>query len=62
MVAVIAPRDTFIQLTIFINITSTIRITREDIFRPVVIIQKFKDKAEAIKIGNNTAYSMYLRS
>lgn len=49
----------FIQPTVFTNVTSNMRIAREEIFGPVVTIQKFKDEAEAIKIGNNTAYGMY---
>ncbi|KAK7222988.1 hypothetical protein V2G26_010991 [Clonostachys chloroleuca] len=48
----------FIQPTVFTNVTSNMRIAREEIFGPVVTIQKFKDEAEAIKIGNNTAYGL----
>ncbi|KAK7219102.1 hypothetical protein V2G26_007105 [Clonostachys chloroleuca] len=48
----------FIQPTVFTNVTSTMRIAREEIFGPVVTIQKFKDEAEAIKIGNSTAYGL----
>uniref|UniRef100_A0A8H7K6P6 Aldehyde dehydrogenase n=1 Tax=Bionectria ochroleuca TaxID=29856 RepID=A0A8H7K6P6_BIOOC len=48
----------FIQPTVFTKVTSTMRIAREEIFGPVVTIQKFKDEAEAIKIGNNTAYGL----
>jgi aldehyde dehydrogenase (NAD+) len=46
----------FIQPTVFTDVTSDMKIAQEEIFGPVVTVQKFKDEAEAIKIGNSTEY------
>jgi len=46
----------FIQPTVFTDVTPDMKIAQEEIFGPVVVIQKFKDEADAIKIGNNTSY------
>jgi aldehyde dehydrogenase (NAD+) len=48
----------FIQPTVFTDVTSDMKIAKEEIFGPVVTVQKFKDEAEAIKIGNSTEYGM----
>ncbi|KAB8078650.1 aldehyde dehydrogenase [Aspergillus leporis] len=48
----------FIQPTVFTDVTSDMKIAQEEIFGPVVTVQKFKDEAEAIKIGNNTSYGL----
>ncbi|QGQ48689.1 aldehyde dehydrogenase family protein [Metabacillus sediminilitoris] len=48
----------FIEPTIFTNVTSDMRIVREEIFGPVVAIQKFKDEEEAIKIANDTDFGL----
>ncbi|KAF9885868.1 aldehyde dehydrogenase (NAD(P)(+)) ald5 [Aspergillus nanangensis] len=48
----------FIQPTVFTDVTSDMKIAQEEIFGPVVTIQKFKDEEEAIKIGNDTCYGL----
>ncbi|KAB8232393.1 aldehyde dehydrogenase (NAD(P)(+)) ald5 [Aspergillus alliaceus] len=48
----------FIQPTVFTDVHENMKIAQEEIFGPVVTIQKFKDEAEAIKIGNGTAYGL----
>ncbi|KAL2853999.1 aldehyde dehydrogenase [Aspergillus pseudodeflectus] len=48
----------FIQPTVFTDVTSDMKIAQEEIFGPVVTVQKFKDEAEAIKIGNSTEYGL----
>lgn len=48
----------FIQPTLFTDVTSDMKIAQEEIFGPVITVQKFKDEAEAIKIGNATEYGM----
>lgn len=48
----------FIEPTVFTNVTTDMRIVREEIFGPVVTIQKFKDEDEAIKIANDTEYGL----
>lgn len=46
----------FIQPTVFTDVTSDMKISQEEIFGPVVTVQKFKDEADAIKLGNSTSY------
>ncbi|KAJ5819466.1 Aldehyde dehydrogenase [Penicillium riverlandense] len=48
----------FIQPTIFTDVTPDMKISQEEIFGPVIAVQKFKDEAEAIKIGNSTSYGL----
>ena len=48
----------FIQPTIFSNVRSEMKIMQEEIFGPVCSISKFKDEAEAIKLGNDTTYGL----
>jgi betaine-aldehyde dehydrogenase len=48
----------FIEPTVFTNVTTNMRIVREEIFGPVVTIQSFKDEEEAIKIANDTEYGL----
>ncbi|KAL2869177.1 aldehyde dehydrogenase [Aspergillus lucknowensis] len=48
----------FIQPTVFTDVTSDMKIAQEEIFGPVVTVQKFKDEEDAIKIGNSTSYGL----
>lgn len=48
----------FIQPIVFTDVTQNMTIVQEEIFGRVICVQKFKDKAEAIKIGNSTSYGM----
>ncbi len=48
----------FIEPTIFTDVTSDMRIVREEIFGPVIVIQKFKDEKDAIQIANDTDYGL----
>lgn len=48
----------FIEPTVFTNVTSDMRIVREEIFGPVVAIQKFKDEEDAIRIANDTEFGL----
>merc|ERR1712000_71267 len=47
-----------IKPTIFSNVTPDMKIMQEEIFGPVCAIAKFKDEAEAIKLGNDTSYGL----
>jgi aldehyde dehydrogenase (NAD+) len=49
----------FIQPTIFTDVTPDMTIAQEEIFGPVIAVIKFKDEADAIRIGNSTSYGMY---
>ena len=48
----------FIQPTIFSNVSEDMKIMQEEIFGPVCSISKFKDEADAIRLGNTTTYGL----
>ncbi|MFJ7755526.1 aldehyde dehydrogenase family protein [Peribacillus muralis] len=48
----------FIAPTVFTDVTADMRIVQEEIFGPVVVIQKFKNEEEAIKLANDTDYGL----
>lgn len=48
----------FIQPTIFSNVHEDMKIMQEEIFGPVCSIAKFKDEADAIRLGNTTTYGL----
>jgi len=48
----------FIEPTIFSNVTEDMKIMQEEIFGPVCSIAKFKDKEDAIRLGNGTTYGL----
>ena len=48
----------FIQPTLFTDVNEDMKIAQEEIFGPVITVQKFKDIDEAIRIGNSTTYGL----
>lgn len=48
----------FVKPTIFADVTNDMRIAREEIFGPVLVIIPFQDEAEAIAIANDTPYGL----
>ncbi|MCD8078177.1 MAG: aldehyde dehydrogenase family protein [Lachnospiraceae bacterium] len=48
----------FIAPTIFTDTTPDMRIVQEEIFGPVVVIQKFHGEEEAIRLANDTTYGL----
>lgn len=48
----------FVEPTIFINTRPDMRIVQEEIFGPVLVVQKFRDEAEAIRLANDTIYGL----
>jgi betaine-aldehyde dehydrogenase len=48
----------FVEPTIFANTTPNMRIVQEEIFGPVLAIQKFKSEEEAIQLANDTIYGL----
>ncbi|SPF43125.1 Betaine aldehyde dehydrogenase [Candidatus Desulfosporosinus infrequens] len=48
----------FVEPTIFANTSPDMRIVQEEIFGPVLVVQKFKDEKEAIALANNTIYGL----
>jgi betaine-aldehyde dehydrogenase len=48
----------FIEPTIFDRTDPRMRIVREEIFGPVLVVQTFDDEAEAIRMANDTIYGL----
>lgn len=48
----------FIAPTVFTDVTSDMAIVREEIFGPVVTIQKFSTEEEAVKLANDTDFGL----
>ncbi|CAH2714916.1 Betaine aldehyde dehydrogenase [Neobacillus rhizosphaerae] len=48
----------FVEPTVFVDVKQEMRIVQEEIFGPVVVIQKFKDEEEALKLANGTVYGL----
>ncbi|MFC2947997.1 aldehyde dehydrogenase family protein [Virgibacillus sediminis] len=44
--------------TIITNATNDMKIAQEEVFGPVVVVMKFTDEKEAIKLGNDTKYGL----
>ena len=51
-------RGLFIEPTVFANATNDLRISREEIFGPVLPVISFRDEEEAIRIANDTSYGL----
>ena len=51
-------RGWFVRPTVFADVTNDMRIAREEIFGPVLVIIAFDDEAEAIRIANDTPYGL----
>lgn len=48
----------FVEPTVFTDVKEDMRIVQEEIFGPVVAIQKFKDEEEAIRLANDTDFGL----
>ena len=48
----------FVAPTIFADVNSNMRIVKEEIFGPVLVIEKFKDEEEAIRKANDSIYGL----
>jgi len=48
----------YIEPTIFANTTPAMRIVREEIFGPVLVVQLFDDEADAIRLANDSPYGL----
>jgi len=51
-------KGNYILPTVFENVTSSMRICNEEIFGPVLSVQRFHDEAEAIRLANETVYGL----
>ncbi|MEI8144427.1 MAG: aldehyde dehydrogenase family protein [Alphaproteobacteria bacterium] len=54
----IGGKGLFIEATVFATKSNDIRISREEIFGPVVPVIPFKDEDEAIRLANDTEYGL----
>lgn len=48
----------FVEPTIFTDTTPDMKIVKEEIFGPVLVVQKFSDEREAVKLANDTDYGL----
>lgn len=48
----------FVKPTLFADVNNDMRIAREEIFGPVLVMIPFKDEADAIRIANDTPYGL----
>ena len=44
--------------TVIANVNHDMKVVKEEIFGPVVVIMKFKDEKEAIKLANDTEFGL----
>ncbi|MBX9941546.1 MAG: aldehyde dehydrogenase family protein [Candidatus Obscuribacterales bacterium] len=48
----------YVSPTIFKDVKSNMRIVQEEIFGPVVVVQKFKSEEEAVELANDSDYGL----
>lgn len=48
----------YVSPTIFSNVKPSMRIVQEEIFGPVVVVQKFKSEEEAVELANDSDYGL----
>ncbi len=48
----------FVNPTLFADVDRTMRVTREEVFGPVLVAMPFDDEAEAIRLANDTDYGL----
>ena len=48
----------FVEPTVFADCTPDMKIVREEIFGPVLVVQKFHGEKEAVALANNTVYGL----
>jgi aldehyde dehydrogenase (NAD+) len=48
----------FIEPTCFVDVTNDMRIAREEIFGPVLVVIPFEDDEDAIRISNDSSYGL----
>lgn len=51
-------KGNFLEPTIFENIKPTMKIWKEEIFGPVLVVVPFKDEDEAVRLANDTPYGL----
>jgi (Z)-2-((N-methylformamido)methylene)-5-hydroxybutyrolactone dehydrogenase len=48
----------FVEPTIFTDVKNSMRIAQEEVFGPVLAVIRFKDEADAIRIGNDIRFGL----
>ena len=48
----------FIEPTCFVDVTNDMKIAREEIFGPVLVVIPFEDEEDAIRIANDSDYGL----
>jgi aldehyde dehydrogenase (NAD+) len=51
-------RGYFMEPTIFSDVTNDMRIVQEEIFGPVVTVQRFSSEDEAVRLANDSIYGL----
>jgi len=51
-------RGYFVKPTVFANVSNDMKIAREEIFGPVLVMIPYKDEQDAIRIANDTPYGL----
>lgn len=51
-------KGNYLLPTVFENVTPAMRICQDEIFGPVLAVQRFRDEAEAIRLANETVYGL----
>lgn len=51
-------KGNFVAPTVFAKTTPKMRVVKEEIFGPVLVVQLFSDEAEAIQMANDTIYGL----
>lgn len=49
----------YVEPTLFTDVTSEMRIAREEIFGPVLVVQRYRDEDEAVRVANDSDYGLY---
>ncbi|MCG0314886.1 MAG: aldehyde dehydrogenase family protein [Calditerricola sp.] len=44
--------------TVIVDVTNDMRVAQEEIFGPVVVVMKFRDEKEAVRLANDTIYGL----
>jgi betaine-aldehyde dehydrogenase len=52
------PHGYFVEPTIFTDVSPDMRIWREEIFGPVLVVRTFRDDDEALDLANGTEYGL----
>lgn len=51
-------RGNFVQPTVFVETNPAMRIVREEIFGPVLVVQLFETEEEAVRLANDSVYGL----